>query len=144
MITSSLLSENLETIYDNEGRPLFAHVAEEAITFFKCKAVQVQVRLNEPRCCVEIPIWTGMNLTTPAYAKHTNKRITSACTPCLILAMMKSLDGINCIDQNKTWPTPLKYFTTVSSCSVFDCIVLCFHVLFCSSFDYSSLNSSVL
>ena len=94
MITSSLLSENLETIYDNEGRPLFAHIAGEAITFFKCKAVQVQVRHNEPRCCVDIPIWTGMNLTTPAYAKHTNKRITSACTPCLILAMMKSLDGL--------------------------------------------------
>ena len=56
MLTSSLLRENLETIYDNEGRPLFAHIAGEAITFFKCKAVQVQVRHNEARCCVEIPI----------------------------------------------------------------------------------------
>ena len=45
----------------------------------------------------------------------------------------------NCIDQHKTWPTSLNYFTIVSFCNVLDC-----SVLFCSSFDYSSLNSSVL
>ena len=45
----------------------------------------------------------------------------------------------NCIDQHKTWPTSLNYFTIVSFCNVLDS-----SVLFCSSFDYSSLNSSVL
>ena len=58
---------------------------------------------------------------------------------CSVLALVKGYALSNCIDQHKTWPTPLKYFTTVSSCSVFDCIVLCFHVLFRSSFDYSTV-----
>ena len=50
----------------------------------------------------------------------------------------------NCIDQHKTWPTSLNYFTVVSFYNVLDCSVLCFDVLFCSWFDYSSLNSNVL
>ena len=45
----------------------------------------------------------------------------------------------NCIDQHKTWPTSLNYFTIVAFCNVLDS-----SVLLCSSFDYSSLNSSVL
>ena len=50
----------------------------------------------------------------------------------------------NCIDQYKTWPTSLNYFTIVSFCNVLDCSILCFDVLFCSLFDYSILNFSVL
>ena len=72
MMTSSLLRANLETLYDEEGLPLFSHVAGEAITLFKCRPVEVQIRHNEARCCAEIPIWVGTNLTTPAFAKPTS------------------------------------------------------------------------
>ena len=47
MMTSALLRANLETLYDNEGLPLFSHIAGESITLFKCKPVEVQIRHNK-------------------------------------------------------------------------------------------------
>ena len=80
-MTSALLRVNLETLYDDEGLPLFSHIAGEAITLFKCKPVEVQIRHNEKHCCSEISIWVGTNFSTPAFAQPTSKRITPTCTP---------------------------------------------------------------
>ena len=79
--TATLLKANMETLYDEHGSPLFHHVAGEVVTFFRCTPTTVQVRTGEERCCVELPIWSGSNLTTPSFMQPTNKRISSSCTP---------------------------------------------------------------
>ena len=48
------------------------------------------------------------------------------------LLLVRGYRSSNCIDQHKTWPTSLNYFTIVSFYNVLDCSVLCFDVLFCS------------
>ena len=79
--TATLLKANMETLYDEHGAPLFHHVAGEGVTFFRCTPTIVQVRTGEERCCVELPIWTGANLTIPAFMQPTNRRISNSCTP---------------------------------------------------------------
>ena len=60
---------------------MFSHVAGEAVILYKCKPVEGELRHDERKCCVELPVWTGSNFSTPAFVQPTSKRITLTCTP---------------------------------------------------------------
>ena len=91
-MTSALLRVNLETLYDDEGLPLFSHIAGEAITLFKCKPVEVQIRHNEKHCCSEFSIWVGTNFSTPALASpRANALLLLALPGCVITLKPLSL-----------------------------------------------------
>ena len=76
MMSQALLKANLETLHDSKGRTLFSHVAGEAVILYKCKPVEVEIRHDERKCCVELPVWTGSNFSTPAFVQPMSKRIT--------------------------------------------------------------------
>ena len=75
------MKANLQTLYDENGSPIFYHTAGEVVTLFRCTPTTVQIRSNEKRCCTELPIWSGVNLTTPSFMQPTSRRISSTCTP---------------------------------------------------------------
>ena len=100
--TAALLKANLENIYDEKGSPLFYHTAGETITLFRCNPVIVQVRSNERRCCTELPVWSGVNLTTPSFVQPTSRRVSSTCTPRVCNEFEVPLFDVGTKD-NPTW-----------------------------------------
>ena len=74
-MSQALLKANLETLHDSKGRTLFSHVAGEVVILYKCKPVEVKVRHNERKCCLELPVWTGDNFSTPGFVQPTSKHI---------------------------------------------------------------------
>ena len=81
MISQALLKANLEVLHDRKGRTLVSHVAGEAVILYRCKPVEVKIRHDERKCCIELPVWSGKNFTTPAYVQPTSKRVSLTCTP---------------------------------------------------------------
>ena len=63
MMSQALLKANLEALHDRKGRTLFSHVAGESVILYRCKPVEVKIRRDERKCCVELPVWTGSNFT---------------------------------------------------------------------------------
>ena len=81
MMSQALLKANLEVLHDRKGRTFFSHVAGKAVILYRCKPVEVKIRHDEKKCCVELPVWTGGNFTTPAFVQPTSERVTLTCTP---------------------------------------------------------------
>ena len=79
--TQALLKEDLEIARDRKGRPLVTHVNEETATMYKCHPTMVRIRHDEPRCCKEMPIWTGKNYSKSAFLQPVSRRISEVCTP---------------------------------------------------------------
>ena len=77
----ALLKEDLEIVRDKKGRPLATHVNGETATMYKCHPMMVRIRHDEPRCCKEMPIWTGKNYSNSAFLQPVSRRISEVCTP---------------------------------------------------------------
>ena len=56
MISQALLKANLEVLHDRKGRTLVSHVAGEAVILYRCKPVEVKIRHDERKCCLELPV----------------------------------------------------------------------------------------
>ena len=81
MVSQALLWANLEILHDRKGRTLVSHIAGEAVILYRCKLVEVKIRHDERKCCMELPVWSGKNFSTPAYIQPTSKRVSLTCTP---------------------------------------------------------------
>ena len=77
----ALLKEDLEIVRDRKGRPLATHVNGETATMYKCHPTMVRIRHDEPRCCKEMPIWTGKNYSNSTFLQPVRRRISEVCTP---------------------------------------------------------------
>ena len=75
----ALLKEDLEIVRDKKGRPLATHVNGETATMYKCHPTMVRIRHDEPRCCKEMPIWTGKNYSNSAFLQPVSKRVSGFC-----------------------------------------------------------------
>ena len=64
---------------DNDGPPLFSHVSGEVVILYKCRPVKVEIRHNEENCCMELPVWSGDDLSVPAFVEPTSKKLTYTC-----------------------------------------------------------------
>ena len=81
MLSQPLLNSNLETIRDAEGHTLFSHVAGKVVVLCKCTPMIVGVRHDGKACCMELPVWSGYDLSTPAFMEATSRKLTYSCTP---------------------------------------------------------------
>ena len=70
-----------EILHYRKGQTLFSHVAGEAVILYKFNPVEVELWHDDPKCCVELPVWTGNKFSTPAFVQPTSKLITLTCTP---------------------------------------------------------------
>ena len=58
IVSQALLKANLKVLHDRKGRTLVSHVAGEAVILYRCKPVEVKIRHDEKKCCMELPIWS--------------------------------------------------------------------------------------
>ena len=80
-LSQAMLKSNLEPMKDADGHTLSSHVAGEIVILYKCRAVVEGLRHDEKACCEELPIWSGYNLSTPAFMEPITRRVKFSCTP---------------------------------------------------------------